>query len=228
MKKRLSPRIYILLSVTLFSLAVTWIDAVVHPSYFAKIPVKLLFFLALPLLFFALYRTQRPELKRLFRFGKHGLLLSLGLGLAIYALIVGGYFLTRNLFDFSAVTTSLTSGMGITAENFPWVALYITVGNSFLEEFFFRGFGFITLKKFLPGPMGWLFSPVLFALYHGGMMFGMFHPFLLALLFAGLVAGGLIFNALNARFGNLYPSWCVHMAADAAIMTVGAILFGLI
>ena len=228
MKKHLSPRIYILLSVTLFSLAVTWIDAVVHPSYFAKIPVKILFFLALPLLFFAIYRQERPELRRLYRFGKHGLLLSLGLGLAIYALIVGGYFLTRNLFDFSAVTTSLTSGMGITAENFPWAALYITVGNSFLEEFFFRGFGFITLKKFLPGPAGWLFSPVLFALYHGGMMCGMFHPFLLALLLVGLITGGLIFNALNARFGNLYPSWCVHMAADAAIMTVGAILFGLI
>ena len=39
--------------------------------------------------------------------------------------------------------------MGITAGNFLWVAIYISVMNSFLEEFFFRGFGFITLKKYV-------------------------------------------------------------------------------
>ena len=219
---------YILLSVAVFSLAVTWIDAVVHPSYFAKIPVKILFFLALPMLFFVVYREEFPEFRKLFRFERKGLLLSFLLGGGIYALIVGGYFLTRNVFDFSAVTGSLTSGMGITAENFPYVAAYISFLNSFLEKFFFRGFGFITLKKYVGPRLAYGFSPVFFALYHGGMMFGMFHPALLLLLMAGLVAGGLIFNALNDRFGNLYPSWFVHMAADLAIMTVGAVLFGLL
>ena len=218
-------RIYIISSLIIFSLAVTYIDAVVHPSYFTKIPIKILFFLALPMAFFLLFRKERPVCKKMFHFEQRGLRFSLLLGSAIYVLITAGYLLTRNIFDFSAVTGSLTSGMGITQKNFPLVALYICVFNSFLEEFFFRGFGFIALKAYTGPRFAYWFSPVFFAIYHAGMMSGMFHPLLHLLLITGLIAGGLIFNALNDRFGNLYPSWFVHMAADLGIMTVGAILF---
>ena len=71
------------------------------------------------------------------------------------------------------------------------------------------------------------FSPILFAVYHVGMLVGMFHPAVLVLMMAGLIAGGVIFNGLNHWLGNLYPSWFVHMAADLAINAVGLILFGL-
>ena len=142
-------RNYILLAVMLFSLAVTFIDAVVHPPYFSKIPIKILFFLALPMLFFAFWREEWSEFKTLFCFKKKGLLISLLLGIAIFGVILGGYFITRGFIDFSGVTSSLTEGMGITADNFIWVAIYISIMNSFLEEFFFRGFGFITLKKYV-------------------------------------------------------------------------------
>ena len=142
--------------------------------------------------------------------------------------ILGGYFALRGVIDFSGVTSSLTSGMGITADNFVWVAIYISIMNSFLEEFFFRGFGFITLKKYVNVRFAYFFSPVLFAIYHVGMLVGMFHPAVLALLMFGLIVGGLIFNALNDKLGNIYPSWFVHMAANFAINTIGVILFGVI
>ena len=77
MKTNHCKKIYILLSVLLFSLAVTFIDAVVHPPYFSKIPIKILFFLALPMLFFAFWREEWSEFKSLFRFRKKGLILSL-------------------------------------------------------------------------------------------------------------------------------------------------------
>ncbi len=221
-------RNYILLSVFLFSLTVTFIDAVVHPPYFSKIPIKILFFLALPMLFFVFWREEWSEFKALFRFRKKDLIVSLFLGAAIFAVILGGYFVTRGFIDFSGVTSSLTSGMGITADNFIWVAIYISIMNSFLEEFFFRGFGFITLKKYVNIKFAYLFSPVLFAVYHVGMLVGMFHPAVLALIMFGLIVGGLIFNALNDKLGNIYPSWFVHMAANFAINTIGFILFGMI
>ena len=44
----------------------------------------------------------------------------------------------------------------------------------------------------------------------------------------GLIVGGLIFNALNDKFGNIYPSWLTHMAANFAINTIGFILFGVV
>ena len=228
MQKINHKKIYIILSVLLFSLAVTFIDAVVRPPYFSKIPIKILFFLALPMLFFAFWREEWSEFKALFRFQKKGLLISLLLGLAIFSIILGGYFALRGVIDFSGVTSSLTSGMGITADNFVWVAIYISIMNSFLEEFFFRGFGFITLKKYVSVKFAYFFSPVLFAVYHVGMLVGMFHPAVLALLMFGLIVGGLIFNALNDKLGNIYPSWFVHMAANFAINTIGFILFGML
>ena len=59
MNKKLS----IMASVIIFSIAMTLIDAFVHPNYFVKIPIKILFFLALPFLFF----IKNRELLRLRR-----------------------------------------------------------------------------------------------------------------------------------------------------------------
>ena len=217
---------YITASLFLFSLAVTLIDAVVHPDYFTKIPVKILFFLALPMLFFAVFREEFREFKSLFTFRKKGILTSLVIGVLIYTVIVSGYFLTRNVIDYSNVTGSLTANMGISAENFIYVTLYISLLNSFLEEFFFRGFGFITLKKYTGRRFAYIFSPALFAMYHAGMLLGMFSFPVILLLFAGLITGGCIFNYLNEKNSNIYTSWFAHMFANFAINTVGFILFG--
>ncbi len=221
-------KLYILLSVLIFSFAVTFIDAFVQPPYFSKIPIKIVFFLVLPLFFFVINRDEWDEFRSLFSFKRRGLLVSLLLGVAVFSVILGGYFITRGFVDYSGVTSNLTSEMGIDADNFIYVAIYISIMNSFLEEFFFRGFGFITLKKFVNARFAYIFSPVLFAVYHVGMMLGMFHIGVLLMLMAGLICGGLIFNALNDKLGNIYPSWFVHMAANFAINTVGFILFGII
>ena len=157
-----------MLSVFLFALAITLIDAFVQPNYFTKIPIKILFFLALPVLFFIRNKEDFKDFKKLFHFQKKGILQALLLALGVYAVILTGYFLTKNIIDFSNVTSSLTGGMGITADNFLYVSLYISLMNSFLEEFFFRGFGFITLKKYTTRKTAYLFSSVLFAFYHVG------------------------------------------------------------
>ena len=42
-----------------------------------------------------------------------------------------------------------------------------------------------------------------------------------------LFLGGLIFNYLNEKCKNIYPSWLVHMCANFATNTIGFILFGI-
>ena len=180
----------------------------------------------LPLFYFVINKQAFPDFKKLFKFRKKGLLLSLALGLGIYAVIVGGFFLTRSVFDYSGVTKNLTEGMGITKDNYIYVALYISFMNSFLEEFFFRGFGFILMKKYTTRIFSYIFSPLLFAFYHVGMTVAMFEPILLVLILAGLIAGGFIFNYLNEKNENIYSSWFTHMFANFAMHTVGFILFG--
>ena len=210
----------IMAAVLAFSIIVCLIDAVLQPNYFVKIPIKIIFFLALPMIFFIRNKEDFKDFKSLFK--------SLMLGIAVYAVILTAFLLTRNVFDYSNVTSSLTSGMGITADNFLYVSLYISLCNSFLEEFFFRGFGFMTLKKHTSRKIAYIFSSAVFAVYHIGMLFEMFNIGVLLLLMFGLIVGGCIFNYLNERNDNIYPSWFVHMFANFAINTVGFILFGII
>ena len=224
----MSKKQSIMLSLFLFSIAITFIDAFVHPNYFVKIPIKILFFLALPMLFFVKNKEDFKDFKKMFVFKKTNILNSLLLGVGMYTVIVGGYFLTRNIIDFSNVTSSLNKGMGITPKNIIYISLYISLMNSFLEEFFFRGFGFITLKKYTTRTVAYIFSSTLFAIYHVGMLIGMFHFGTLLLLLFGIIIGGCIFNYLNEANENIYSSWFVHMCGNFAINTVGFILFGVL
>ena len=130
--------------------------------------------------------------------------------------------------DFSGIAGKLTADAGVSADNFLYVALYISFVNSFLEEFFFRGFAFISLKKITSRGFAYVFSAVLFALYHAGMTAGYFNFGVFAITLGGLTVAGVIFNFLNEKSENIYTSWLVHMFANFAINTVGFILFGMI
>ncbi len=212
----------------LLSLAVTFTDAWIKPDYILKVVIKILFFLMLPLSYFFLFKHEPVGLKALFSFKKQAMLRGALFGGLIYAGIVGGYFLTQNIIDYSNVTNTLYANHGITKDNVIYVSLYISLMNSFLEEFFFRGFGFLALKPYVGKRLAYLFSPIMFAVYHAGMLFGMFPPLVLGLLFVGLFAGGCIFNYLNESSESIYTSWICHMFTNFGINTVGLILFGVL
>ena len=76
--------------------------------------------------------------------------------------------------------------------------------------------------------ISYVFSAGLFAFYHVGMTFGWFNVWIYVLAMLGLFIGGVIFNYLNDKFGNIYSSWLVHMFANFAINTIGCMLFGII
>lgn len=202
------------------------IDGVLHANYAIKSLIKLVIFLALPALY--AHYDNTLQAKNLFTVNKQGVALSLGLGAIIYLIILGGYLLLKNVFDFSAITTSLTNNIGVNRNNFIFVSLYISFVNSLLEEFFFRGFAFLTLKKVSTRRFAYLFSAIAFALYHVAMMIGWFSIEVFIIVLAGLFAGGLIFNYLNEKSNTIYPSWLVHMFANFAINTIGFMLFDII
>lgn len=201
-------------------------DAVIRPGYLIKSLIKLPLFLLVPVMF-GLY-DKNINIKNLFAFEKSGLKTPLFLGFFVYVFIVGGYFLLRNYIDFSAVTVKLQSDVGVNADNFIFVALYISFINSLLEEFFFRGFAFICLRNQAGEKTAYIFSSGLFALYHIAIMLGWFEPWVLALSVLGLFAAGLIFDYSDSKSGNIYTSWLVHACANFAINTVGFILLGVI
>lgn len=218
--------VFLCILVLLGCAAMTLVDGVLRPPYAVKSSVKLVFFLLLPLLFSRFTKTL--SLRRLLHARKRELLGALALGLVVFALILGAYFLLRGVFDFSGITALLGENAGVTAENFLWVSLYISLVNSLLEEFFFRGLAFLALREYASERFAYAFSALSFALYHTAMLLGWFSPLLFLFALAGLGAGGLLFNALDAKSGTIFPSWAVHIFANLAINTVGFLLFGMI
>ncbi len=223
-----SKRIYLILSIVLCAIAMSFVDSVIQPKYLIKSIIKVCLFLIVPIIYFILNKEQRNGLKSLFVPKKKELIISIVLGLAVFGAILGGYFLLKDYFDFSGITESLTSTAGVNKDNFIYVALYISFMNSLLEEFFFRGYAFLNLKRVVSRKIAYSISAGLFAIYHVGMTLEMFNVGLFMLSLIGLYIGGVIFNILNEKSENIYCSWLVHMFANFAINTIGLILFGII
>ena len=201
------------------------VDAIIQPGYIIKSIIKIIMFLLIPLLYS--FCTKDSSIRNLLKADKKGFLFALVLGIIIYVIILGAYFAFRNIFDFSGLTSSLGKTTGVNKDNFLWVSIYISFINSLLEEFFFRGFAFITLKKIVSKNFAYIFSSALFALYHIAMMIGWFGVPVILISLAGLFAGGMIFNKFDDKRDNIILSWLVHMFANFSINTIGFILFNL-
>ncbi len=224
--KNLKKTLIISSIVICFCIIAGVLDGILKVSYAQKSVVKAVLFLGLP----ALYTLLDNDLKfkPLFKIKKQGIALALGICIPVYAVILGGYLLLKDVFDFSAITKTLTNNIGVNGDNFVFVSLYISLVNSLMEEFFFRGFAFLSLKRVATRKFAYLFSAAIFAIYHVAIMIGWFSLPVFIIVMLGLFAGGLIFNYLNEKSGSIYPSWFVHMFANFAINTVGFILFGII
>lgn len=207
-------------------LSMAWVETLLRPIYPIKSALKWLAFGGCILVYAVLYRDRAP-FRVLRRSSPRTLLPALALSAAVFGVILGGCAILAPWLDLSAVTDSLGAKEGITAATFPFAAVYISLGNSFLEEFFFRGFAFLTLGKTGSPRLAWGFSALAFALYHVCIMDGWFHPALFLLLTAALAAAGLLFNWLD-REGTLWPAWLVHMGANLAINLIGLRLFGIV
>lgn len=204
----------------------SFIDGVVRPDYAVKSLVKAILFMFLPFLFFKFHKGV--QFSSILKPKRKGILQAVLLGIFVYLFIVFGYLVLSNFVDFSQITPSLNKNIGVEKDNFVFVALYISFVNSFLEELFFRGFAFITLKKYKSRLLAFTFSSFMFAFYHLAMIIGWFDVVMYLLVFVGLVLAGIIFNALDEKYENIYNSWMVHMFANFGINTVGFILFGII
>lgn len=200
----------------------TFVDGVLQPGYALKSVIKICLFLLVPLIYS--FIDKNVSIKSVFKFDKKQFLISLLLGLGLYGIILGAYFIIRPFFDFSGIAESLSSTAGVTKDNFLFVALYISFINSLLEEFFFRGFVFVNLKNCSTRVLAYVVSSVCFSLYHVAMMIGWFNIGLFALVVVALAVGGAIFNLLNEKHASIYTSWFVHMFANFAINTIGFIL----
>lgn len=215
-KNGMSIIIYVVMSCLLMA----FVEVVVEPSYLIKSLIKIFLFFGIPYL---IMRKLKIKILKNFKINKKDFVRLLTIGISIYVVGIITYLILRNFVDFSKITSSLLSDQHLVKGQFILVALYISFGNSILEEFFFRLVSFIKLREYYDRKLVYLFSAFMFSIYHAAMI-GLSFPLPLTLLsLVGLFVLGLLFNFVDEKDKNIYNSWFVHMFADFAIMTVGFI-----
>lgn len=197
------------------------VERFLQPNYLIKSILKLILFGGTILLY--LYNNksfnQFINIKN-FKYKKT----SIALAMFTYLGIIIGYFLISDFINAKQITDSLLSKENITAQNFIYVAAYISLINSFLEEAFFRGLLFLDIKNDYNRKMIHSISAVLFALYHIGIMTSWFQPIIFVLLIFLLYIAGVVLNILTEQNNTFIASWLIHIAANLAINTIGFML----
>ncbi len=218
MKKTSAIFLIIILSIAI----IAYTDLVLRPGYLVKTMVKLPVFLLAPMIYSLFFKNFKPL--SLIKPSTNGFKSGTILGILIYIAVVACYLISNSFADLSSIRTSLENNLGINKDNFFLVGLYVCVVNSFLEEWFFRGFVFLQLKQ-QSRVMAYIVSSTSFAVYHIAIMDGMFNVALFIVVLLGLFIGGCIFNYLNEKNNNIYASWLCHFFANLAMNTVGYMLF---
>lgn len=218
MEKHKKEKFGIIILLVICCIIMALVETVIEPPYFVKSAAKVVVFAVLPMVVMKLLGIKL--LDNNFRLNKKDVLKLLLLGFAIYGVIIGAFFLTRSIFDYSALVESLSADQNVDSKNFIWIALYISFGNSFLEEFLFRFIAFIKLSEYVSKKFAYIFSSMLFAVYHIAMIGPSFPLPLLMLALFGLAVGGFIFDLVDDKSKNIYNSWIIHTFADFSIMTI--------
>ncbi|WP_300379414.1 CPBP family intramembrane glutamic endopeptidase [Clostridium sp.] len=202
------------------------VEGVIQPGYIYKSLIKIFTFTSLIIIYS--YINKDFSYFNIFKItSKKDLSLSIFMGLIVYLVITSAYFIAKSFIDLNEISANLMSKENISKDNFIFVAIYISLINSLLEEMFFRGFAFITLRNFISLKFAYIFSALTFSLYHVFIMKSWFNPLLFILLLSSLIIAGLIFNYFDRR-SVIYNSWLIHMSANLAINTIGLIMFKII
>lgn len=217
--------IHIYVPVILCCIAMAFVDSVWQPGYALKSVVKILLFLLLPVI---LLRLQKDNSFFFLKPDKKAILTGAGLGVLTLIVILAGYAVLKRYLDLSAIPEALSKDAGITAENFVYVSIYISLCNSFLEEFLFRGFAFLNAQRCNSSLLTSILSAVCFAIYHCAILDGWFSPALYALILIALFGCGLLFNFLDKYRERIWTSWLVHLFANIGINIIGMRLLGIL
>jgi membrane protease YdiL (CAAX protease family) len=198
-------------------------------SYNAKIVIKILTFLTFPMIYISMtkdnvIKDSMENTKQNYRKLKIKSVSTI-LGILLFLFLLGIYFIFKGFLDMDAIRLDFENKYKITKDSLLYYGLYMSFVNSLMEEFFFRGFIFLNMKKLGYKKTGYITSSLLFALYHIANFQNWFSPILYILAIAGLFVGGIIFNFLDDKDNTFFNSWFVHICADLAIVFIGYMIF---
>ncbi|MBR0385455.1 MAG: CPBP family intramembrane metalloprotease [Erysipelotrichaceae bacterium] len=196
------------------------VEQFLHPSYWVKTLIKIQLFMGSILIYCLKFKVSFTEAINLKKKEISGSLIAQMI--FAFVIIIIGYFIFRNLIDLSFIGQQLLVKEKLSKTNFVFAFAYIIIVNSFLEESFFRGFvihGFGANAKGIR-----LFSAILFAIYHVGIISNWFLPVLMIICLVALAVAGLYLEGVAEQEDTIMASWLVHGCANLAINLIGSLM----
>lgn len=198
------------------------IEQILMVDYLTKTVSKIILFTMSPIVFIKIIRkTSLKEGLNLKLVDKETIGIGILLGVLSAFILVGAFMFFKKIINMDVIFLELATKSKITSTNYLIVTTYFTFANSFLEEFFFRGFIFTNLNKMGYKKVGYIFSSLLFALYHIGIFKNWFSIELILLCILGLFITGIVFNYVDTKSDNFLNSWAIHILADLTIVIMG-------
>jgi len=192
------------------------IEQILLSTYEIKTIFKIIFFTSIPLIYWKWFQPAKRMKEK-----QSGLRLSFALSTAVFSIIWLGFWLFGSFVDFSNILKELE----LSKNEYILRGIYIIFGNSFLEEFFFRGFIFLNLYESGYRKTAYGFSSLLFSIYHIALFQSWFSLWIMLLILLSLFAVGFVFDVLTKQAGSFKGSWMVHISADLAIILFGWVMF---
>lgn len=223
--KRTVHSMYILIISLLACIGFYVISQIGDFNYLTSSIMKIILFVGIPACYQRLVEGKWMWFipKRGKKFIEIGVGFSVGLG--VFSLVLLGYMICKPYIDTGSITRQIGATAGVPVVLYPLAGFYATVGNSFVEEYFFRGFIFLNLKRQDKIQKGKIFSAGLFAIYHVSIIQTWFSFWMIIFILGGLFVGGMIFNQMDHEKDHILNSWLVHIFADVSVMFIAAQMF---
>lgn len=198
----------------------------IDPAYLIKNIVKWMLFIGIPYIYYKAFGgIGFYDLVPIDQAHRKITRESILIGLVSFVSIIGAYYFLKGYIDQETIISQLSDENPVNPISVVLVGIYIIVFNSLLEEFFFRGFIFLRLYELGYKKMAYVFSSILFGIYHIGIFQTWFSEEVTIVALLGLIGSGLIFGYLNSKRLDILNSWIAHALADVAIMVIGLQFF---
>jgi membrane protease YdiL (CAAX protease family) len=101
------------------------------------------------------------------------------------------------------------------------LAAYLILVNSLLEEYVWRWFVFRCAATKLSARWATIFAGACFTIHHFIALNSQTTILAAGLASLGVLAGGLTWSVLYARYGSIWPGYVSHILADISVFIVG-------
>ncbi len=146
----------------------------------------------------------------------------------VFVLIFAAAFSLKSFIDTEAISSDFGNRMQLSRNSMIIAGIYTIFVNSFIEEYFFRGFIFQEMFKQGRNRSAYLISSAAFAIYHVSIFEAWFSVWLMMIMLLGLFVGGLLFAYFVKKTGSILASWLIHVSADLALVLFGFLVLDLL